>query len=228
MSNFSHGTNRQPEITTLFGPPKTATDLEPSPPDERFSITRKSLGKTLVILAALPFLWGIYVGAYHYWHPPTLWTHTNATVLDGNLQKTRNICPASWHSGTSGALVPNCDYYVFRFGVSYIVAGEVQQSKLDSPLFTHKRDAEAWASQLTPGHQLAIIYDPLDAGRVHRPDDLPPGQYGVGPSIGYYPAGISGPEVVIESAKGPLVVAFGLLVPGVILVASSRSERRDL
>ena len=231
MSLFSNGTHRQPEITTLFGPPKTVDETQPSPPDERFAITRKSLGKTLVILAALPFLWGVYVAAYHYWHPPTLWTHANATVLDGKIQMTRNICDAGWHSGTSGtsgASIPKCDYYVFRFGVSYFVAGETQQSQLDSPLFTHKGEAEAWASHLTPGHPLAIIYDPLDAGRVRRADDPPPGQYAGGPSIGYYPVGITGPEVVIESATGPLEVAFCFLVPGLLLIASSRSERRVL
>lgn len=228
MSNFSRGTNRQPEITTLFAPPKTADETEPSPPDERFAITRKSLGKTLVVLAALPFLWGLYAAAYHYWHPPTLWTHTNATVLGGKIQMTRDICPPGWHSGTSGDLVPNCDYYVFRFDVSYFVGGETQESKLDSPLFTHKREAEDWASRLIPGHPLAIIYDPLDAGRVRRADDPPPGRYAAGPSIGYHPVGMSGPEVVIESATGPLGVAFCLLLPGILLIASSRSKRRDL
>jgi hypothetical protein len=229
MSNFSNGTHRQPEITTLFGPPKTADQMEPSPPDERFAITRKSLGKTLVILAALPFLWGVYVAAYHYWHPPTLWTHTDATVLDGKVQMTRNICPPGWHSGTTlRDMVPKCDYYVFRFDVSYFVAGETQQSQLDSPLFTHKGEAEAWASRVTSGHQLAVIYDPLEAGRVRRADDLPPGQYAGGPSIGYFPVGLTGPEVVIESATGPLGVAFCFLVPGILLLISSRSERRDL
>jgi hypothetical protein len=228
VSNFSNGTHRQPEITTLFGPPKTADQTEPSPPDERFAITRKSLGKTLVVLAALPFLWGVYVAAYHYWHPPTPWTHTNATVLDGKVQMTRNICPAGWHSRTFRDSLPNCDYYVFRFSVSYLVAGETQQSKLDSPRFIQKREAEAWASQLTPGHPLAVIYDRSDAGRVRRADDPPPGHYATGPSIGYYPVGIGGPEVVIESATGPLCAAFCLLAPGILLIASSRSERRDL
>jgi hypothetical protein len=224
MSNFSRGTNRQPVITTLFGPPKTAAETELSPPDERFAITRNSLGKTLVVLAALPFLWGVYVGAYHYWHPPTLWTQTNATVLDGKIQMTRDICDAGWHRGSRNS-VPKCDYYVFRFGVSYFAAGEVQQSQLDSPLFTHKHEAESWASQLVPGHELPVIYDAVDAGRVRRADDPPP-QYAVGPSIGYYPVGMTGPEVVIESATKPLVVAFCLLVPGILLIASSQSERR--
>jgi hypothetical protein len=229
VSNFSHGTDRQPEITTLFGPLKTADETEPSPPDERFAITRKSLGKTLIVLAAFPFLWGVYVGAYHYRHPPTLWTHTNATTLDGKIEMTRSPCPAGRYSGTTlRDSVPYCDYYVFRFGVSYFAAGEARQSELDSPLFTHKREAEAWASQLTAGHQLAILYDPLDAGRVRRADDPPPGQYAVGPSIGYYPVGRSGPEVVTESATEPLGVAFCLLLPGILLIASSRSERRDL
>jgi hypothetical protein len=228
VSNFSHGTDRQPEITTLFGPPRTGDETEPSPPDERFAITRKSLGKTLVVLAALPFLWGTYVGAYHHWHPPARWTHTTATILDGRIRMTRNICPAGWHSVISENTVANCDYYVFGFGVSYLVAGKTQQSKLDSPPFIQKREAEAWASQLTPGHPLAIIYDQLDAGRVRRADDPSPGQYSVGPSIGYYPVGIGGPEVVIESATGPLGVAFCLLVPGILLIASSRSKRRDL
>jgi hypothetical protein len=203
--------------------------MEPSPPDERFAITRKSLGRTLVVLAAVPFLWIVYVGAYHYWHPtPTLWTQTDASVLDGKIETTRNICPPGWHSGSPGHSVPNCDYYVFRFGVSYFVAGTAQQSKVDSPLFTLKREAEAWASHLTPGHRLAIIYDPLDASHVRRADDPPSGLYAVGPSIGYYPLGMSGPEVVIESATGPLGVAFCLLLPGIFLIASSRSERREL
>lgn len=92
MDHFSSGTRNQPEITTLFGPPKTPAGTEPPPPDERFAITRKSLGKTLVYLAVIPFLWGAYVGAYHYWHPaPTLWTRTDATVLDGKIQIKRDI-----------------------------------------------------------------------------------------------------------------------------------------
>jgi hypothetical protein len=228
MSNFSRGTNHQPEITTLFGPPKIA-DETPSPPDERFAITRKSLGKTLVILAAIPFLWGGYVGAYRYWQPaPTLWTRTDANVLDGRIQATRDLCPPGWHSGTVGHLVPHCDYYIFRFGVSYFVAGEARQSKLDSPLFTHKNEAEAWASQFEPGRQLTIIYDPSDASRIRRADDAPPGQYAIGPSIRYYPLGMGGSEVIVESAVGPMKAALWLLVPGILLILSSRSERRGL
>lgn len=225
MNNLSsRGTNHEPEITTLFGPPTTAND---SSPDEGFAITRKSLGKTLIVLAALPFLWGLYVAAYHHWHPQTLWTRTTATVLDGKIRMTRDLCPAGWHSGSSGDSARNCEYYVFRLDVSYLVGRETQQSTLDSPLFTHQNEAEAWASQLPPGHPLAIIYDPLDARRVHRGDEAPPSQYAGGPSIGYYPVGVAGPEVVIESATGPMWAALCLLVPGILLIASSRS-RRDL
>lgn len=228
MSNFSSGTHNQPVITTLFGPPKTPAGTEPTPPDERFAITRKSLGKTLVFLAVLPFLWGAYVGAYHYWHPtPTLWTQTHATVLDGKIQTARNVCPPGWHSVDSVHSTAYCDYYIFRFGVSYLVAGAAHQSKIDSPFFTHKSEAENWASQFTPGRQLAIIYDPLDAGRVRRADDPPPGQYAAGPSMGYYPLGMGSPEVVVDSAAGPLKVALCLLLPGIFLILSSRSERRD-
>ncbi|HXC00269.1 MAG TPA: hypothetical protein VNU74_07695 [Terriglobales bacterium] len=229
MSNFSRGTNRQPEITTLFGSPKIADETQPSPPDERFAITRKSLGKTLVVLAAIPFLWGAYVGAYRYWHPaPTLWTRTDANVLDGRIQNTRDLCPPGWHSGTVGHLVPHCDYYIFRFGVSYFVGGESRQSKLDSPLFTQKREAEAWASQFEPGRQLTIIYDPLDARRIRRADDPPPGQYAAGPSIRYYPLGMGGPDVTVESAAVPMKAALCLLLPGILLILSSRSEQHSL
>lgn len=229
MDHFSSGTRNQPEITTLFGPPKTPAGTEPPPPDERFAITRKSLGKTLVYLAVIPFLWGAYVGAYHYWHPaPTLWTRTDATVLDGKIQIKRDICPPGWHPTPTAHAIDNCDHYIFRFGVSYLVAGAAHQSTIDSPLFTNKREAENWASQFTPGRQLAIIYDPLDAGRVRRADDPPLGRYAGGPSIGYYPLGIAGPEVVVESAAGPLKAAFCLLLPGILLILSSRSERREL
>jgi hypothetical protein len=56
--------------------------------------------------------------------------------------------------------------------------------------------------------------------------DDPPSAAG-GPSITYYPEGMSGPGKVIDSAAGPLKLAFCLLVPGIILILSSRSERRD-
>ncbi|MGA2423052.1 MAG: hypothetical protein ABSG07_03535 [Terriglobales bacterium] len=228
MSHFSSGTHNQPEITTLFGPPKMPAGTDPPPPDQRFAITRKSLGKTLVILAIFPLLWSAYVGAYHYQHPPTLWTRTNATVLDGKIQMKRDICPPGWHPAIAAHAIAQCDFYVFRFGVSYLVAGAAHQSMIDSPLFTYKREAENWASQFTPGGQLAITYDPSDTGRVRRADDPPPGQYAAGPSIGYYPLGIGGPEVVVDSAAGPLKVAFCLLAPGILLLLSSRSERRDV
>lgn len=228
MSNFSHGTNRQPEITTLFGPPKEAAETGPSPPNERFAITRKSLGKTLLVLAALPLLWSLYVGAYHYCHPPMLWTQTAASVLDGKIQPTRDFCSAGWHSQITAKSPAKCDYFVFRFGVSYFVAGSPQQSKIDSPLFEYKREAEAWASRLTPGQQLEIIYDPSNLGRVRRADDPQPGHYATGPSLGYYPQGMTGPEVVIESATSPLIVAFCLLLPGILLLMSSRSERHGV
>lgn len=227
MSQFSNGTHNQREITTLFGPPQIPAGTEPTPPaDNRFAITRKSLGKTLLVIAAIPFLWGLYVGAYHYWHPaPTLWTRTDATVLDGKIQITRNVCSAGLHSGQRMHSVPECDYYIFRFGVSYFVEGAARQSNIDSPLFEHKREAEIWASQFAPGRQLAIIYDPLQADRVRRADDPPPSQYAVGPSIGYYPLGFGGPMIVYDSAIGPLKVALCFFVPGIVLLLSSRSER---
>jgi hypothetical protein len=228
VSNSSLGTHNQPAITTLFGAPKTPAETEPGQPDERFAVTRKSLGKTLVVLAAIPFLWGVYVGAYRYWHPtPTLWTQIDATVQDGKIQIARDICPPGWHSGQPVESNPNCDYYVFRFGVSYFVAGAERQSKIDSPLFTYKREAENWASRFTPGRQLAITYDPLNPSRVRRADDPAPGQYATGPSIGYYPLGIGGPEAVVDSAAGPLKLAFCLLVPGIFLILAGRAERAD-
>lgn len=228
MSNSSLGTHNQPAITTLFGPPKMPVETEPDPPDERFAITRKSLGKTLVALAAIPFLWGAYVGAYRYEHPtPTLWTQTDATVMDGKLQIARDICPAGWHTGHPVEANPYCDYYVFRFGVSYFVTGAARQSKIDSPLFTYRGEAENWASRFTHGRQLAIIYDPLNPGRVRRADDPAPGQYATGPSVGYYPLGVGGSKVVVDSAAGPLKVAFFLLVPGIFLILAGRAERTD-
>lgn len=226
MSQASLGKHNQPEITTLFGPPKTPAGMEPAPADGRFAITRKSLGKTLLVLALFPFLWSVYVGVYHYWHPaPTRWTRTDATVLDGKIQLRRDICPGGWHQGRSAESIDGCDYYVFRFGISYAVAGATRQSKIDSPLFTHKGEAEDWAAQHKPGRPVAIVYDPLQAGLVRRADDPASGEYAMGPSIGYFPSGKGAPEVVIESPAGPLKVVLCLLIPGIFLLLSSRAER---
>jgi hypothetical protein len=183
------------------------------------------VGKTLIVLAMFPLLWSAYVGVYHYRHPMTLWTRADATVLDGQIQIQRDICPAGWHPAGPGPTIPHCDYYIYRFGVSYFVAGAAHQSKIGSPLFTHKREAEDWALQLKPGRQLAIIYDPLEADRVRRANDPSPSQYAVEPSINYYPLGLGGPVDVIDSGAGPLKVAFCLLLPGILLLLSSRSER---
>jgi hypothetical protein len=143
-------------------------------------------------------------------------------VIDGKIQITRNACDAGLHSGQTMHSVPDCNYYIFRFGVSYFVEGAALESKIDSPLFDNKHEAEIWASQFTPSRQLAIIYDPLDVERVRRADDPPPSQYAAPPSIDYYPLGFGGPMIVYDSATEPMKVALCFFLPGIVLLLSSR------
>lgn len=229
MSLFSTGTHNQPTITTLFGPPKIP-DTAWTPENQAYPINRRSLGKTLIVLGAFLLLWSGCVIARHRWAAPAPWRQTDATVLGGKIQTTPNACPPGWHAGDAERSLSLCDYYVFRFGVSYFVDGAARQSEVDSPLFTYKSEAENWASHFGQGRSLAIIYDPSDTNRVRRADDPPPFQSAAGPAIIFvnYPLGMAYPGEPVEAAA-VMRLGFYLLVPGVVLILSWRcSERRKL
>jgi hypothetical protein len=84
------------------------------------------------------------------------------------------------------------------------VAGETRQSELDSPASAYSIDAQAWAGSWSRGRHIAILYKPSDPSKIRLADNS-----------------------AELTAMGSLRVAFYFLVPGMLLILTSRSERGD-
>ena len=94
--------------------------------------------------------------------------------------------------------------YFFHCTVSYPVAGETRHSQLDSPGSPYRMDAQVWASNWLPGRHIAIRYENSNPNKI-RLDDNP----------------------FEITAMDSLRVALYFLIPGALLILTSRPDRVD-
>ncbi len=177
-------------VTTLFSPRKSAkASFGAGPPIEsawkRFS---RFLGRVLLFFSMFFFLSSGYLAFAHYWIL-SHWTKSEATVLSGEF---RQLSIGSRTVGSSKS-------YFFHCTVSYPVADETRQSQLDSPASPYRLDAQVWATRLSPGQHIAILYNPSHQADVRLLDN---------------PAE--------ATAMGSLRVALYFFIPGILLVLTSR------
>jgi hypothetical protein len=189
--------SHEPAITTLFGPRHSARVTPEPSAGSALRNFGRFLGRALVFFSMLLFLLSGYLAFAHYWIQ-TRWTKSEATVLSGEFRQFSSGSTSRLGSGTSSKS------YFYHCTVSYPVAGETQRSELDSPASPYRMDAQAWAGSWSQGQHIAILYKPSNPSRI-RPVDNPA-------------------EV---AAMGSLKVAFYFLVPGMLLMVTSRSERVD-
>jgi len=139
-----------------------------------------------------------YLAFAHYWIQ-TQWTKSEATVLSGEFRQ--------FSSGSTmgpGSAGHSSNSYFFHCNVSYSVAGETRQSRLDSPASSYRLDAQVWAARWSPGQHIDIRYENSNPSKI-RLDDNPS-------------------EI---TAMESLRFAFCLFLPGILLVLTSRSGRFD-
>jgi hypothetical protein len=157
---------------------------------------RRFLGRVLLFCSMLLFLLSGYLAFAHYWIQ-TRWTRSQATVLSGEL---RQLSTASTSTRRTGDTFSKS--YFFHCTVSYPVADETRQSELDSPASPYRMDAQVWAATWSRGQHIAILYKSSNPDKIRLADN---------------PAELT--------AMGSLRVAFYFLVPGMLLILTSRSER---
>lgn len=152
----------------------------------------------MVFLSLLIFLFSGYLAFARYWIQ-TRWSASEATVLSGEIRQS-----SSGSTSRPGGNATFSNSYFYRCAVSYAVLGQTRQSDLDSPPSPHRIDAQVWAATWSAGQHIAIRYKPSNPAEVRMADN---------------PADLT--------AMGSLGVAFCFLVPGVLLMLTSRSERLD-
>ena len=151
-----------------------------------------------MFVSMLLFLSSGYLAFARYWIQ-THWMKSEATVLSGEFRQLS--------SGSTGTLRSGARFsksYFFHCTVSYPVEGETQQSELDSPASPYTMDAQVWAAGWSRGQHIAIRYKRSNPSKIRLADN---------------PAELT--------AMGPLRAAFYFLVPGVLLILTSSSERVD-
>jgi hypothetical protein len=154
------------------------------------------LGRALLFFSMFIFLFSGYLAFAHYWIQ-TQWVQSEATVLSGEIRQSSSGSTTR-PSGTGAS----SHTYVFHCTVSYPVAGEARQSELDSPPSPYPIDAQVWAATWSPGQHLAIRYMPSNPSKIRMADN---------------PAELT--------AMGSFRFAFYFLVPGVLLILTSRPDR---
>jgi hypothetical protein len=154
------------------------------------------LGRVLLFCSMLLFLLSGYLAFADYWIQ-TRWASSQATVLSGELRQLSTGSTSTLHSG--GRFSKS---YFFHCTVSYPVADETRQSELDSPAFPYRMDAQIWAASWSRGQHISILYKPSNPSKIRLVDN---------------PAELT--------AMGSLRVAFYFLVPAMLLILTSRSER---
>jgi uncharacterized protein DUF3592 len=156
------------------------------------------VGRALVFFSMLLFLLSGYLAFHHYWFQ-TRWTKSEATVLSGEVLQF-----SSGSTSGTGSAGHSSKSYFFHCTVSYWVAGETRQSQLDSPSSPYGMDAEVWASNWSPGRHVVIRYKDSNPNKI-RLDDNPS-------------------EI---AAMGSLRVALYFLIPGALLIMTSRPDQAD-
>lgn len=185
-------------ITTLFGTRKSPkVTPAPSAGSQRRSFAR-FLGRALVFFSTLPLLSSGYVIFAHYWIQAH-WTESDATALSGEIRQL-STGPTTRPHGSSGS----SHSYLFHCTVSYPADGETRQSELDSPPSPYRIDAQVWAGTWSPGQHIAIRYEASNPTKIRMADN---------------PAEIT--------ATGSLRVALYFLIPGMLLILTSRPEPVD-
>jgi uncharacterized protein DUF3592 len=112
--------------------------------------------------------------------------------------------PRQFSSGSTSGTGHSSKSYFFHCTVSYSVAGETRRSQLDSPGSTYQMDAQVWASNWSPGRHVVIRYKDSNPNKI-RLDDNPS-------------------EI---AAMGSLRVALYFLIPGALLIMTSRPDQAD-
>ena len=135
-----------------------------------------------------------YLGFTHYWILAH-YTKAEARVLSSELRQ--------WSELTSrpGSVPQVSHTFTVHCTVSYLVAGKTLQSELDSPPSSYRIDAQAWGGELSPGRTIDILYESSNPHRIRLANN---------------PA-----EVTVV---GSIKAAFYLLVPGLLLVFTSRPK----
>lgn len=190
--------SHEPAITTLFGPRRSARVTPAASAESTLRNFGRFMGRALVFCSMLLFLLSGYLAFAHYWIQ-TRWATSEATVMSGELRQRSTGSTGTLRTGGTAS-----KSYFFHCIVSYPVRGETRQSELDSPASSYGMDAQAWAGSWSRGQHIAILYKPSDPGKIRLADN---------------PAELT--------AMGSLQVAFYFLVPGMLLVLTSRSERVD-
>lgn len=185
-------------ITTLFGP-RRSPQVTPAPSaGSQWRSFARFLGCALVFFSMLPLLSSGYVVFAHYWIQ-TQWTESDATALGGEIRRL-STGPTTRSHGSSGS----SHSYLFHCRVSYPVDVETLQSELDSPPSPYRIDAQVWAGTWSPGQHIAIRYQASNPTKIRMADN---------------PAEIT--------AAGSLRVALYFLIPGMLLILTSRPEPLD-
>ncbi len=177
-------------VTSLFSPRESAkARLGVAPSTESaLRMFGRFLGRVLLFFSIFFFLFSGYLAFAHYWIL-THWTKAEATVLSGEF---RQLSTGSRTVGSSKS-------YFFHCTVSYPVADETRQSQLDSPASPYRLDAQIWATRLSPGQHIAILYKSSDQADIRLLDN---------PSE--------------ATALGSLRVGLYFFLPGILLVQTSR------
>jgi hypothetical protein len=190
--------SNDPTITTLFGPRKSARVTPDPSAGSALRDFGRFLGRALVAFSILLFLLSAYLAFNHYW-VQARWTKSEATVLSDEIRQR-----SSGSTSRAGSVGTSSNMYFAHCTVTYPVAGEIRQSQLDSPGSPYRIDAQVWASSWAPGQHIAIRYKPSNPGKIRLVDN---------------------PDEV--TAMGSLRVAFYFLLPGMLLILASRSDRGD-
>lgn len=190
--------SKDPAITTLFGSPQSATASPDASPGRALRDFGRFLGRALVAVSMFLFLLSGYLAFAHYWIQ-TQWTKSEATVLSGEIRQL-----ASLSTRGPGSAVTSSKSYFFHCTVTYPAAGEILQSQLDSPGSPYRIDAQVWAASWSQGQHIAILYKPSNPSKIRLADN---------------PAELT--------AMGSLRVALYFLIPGTLLILTSRSGRVD-
>jgi hypothetical protein len=190
--------SNDPTITIQCGPRKSDWATPETSAGNAWANFGRFLGRALLFFAVLLLLLSGYLSFAHNWIQRQ-WAKSDATVLSGEV---RERSSGSTSTLRSGGRFSNSHF--FHCTVSYPVESETRQSELDSPASPHRMDAQVWASTWSPGQHIAILYNPSNPSEIRLADN---------------------PSEV--TAMGSLRVAFYFLVPGILLILTSRKETVD-